>query len=462
MVSPFLNPVSRFFARKGFFYLLRVYCSFLFLFFPKDSFSRTWCIKADGTGDAPTIQAGVDSSAAGDTVLVEAGSYSDSVQVTVEGNPNWVNVYLYKNVTLLARTFLDAIIDGPRVGVAVYAEAVDSTASIEGFTIRTSFGGYGCVLPARSASQPWVKGIGILCRSAPVRIIANEIVDHDIAIKLVNSSAQIYGNDIYRSFFGIDCSESSDAWISSNRLHECAALISVIDSSPDIVGNKLYADVPTGMVCEGISCYNASAYIAHNEILHMNNLGLQVGPGSVVEYNRIIGHWTAMYAAGGTPAPIVRYNLFYSNGTCIEARASLPVIENNTFDQCGTVVFGAAVVFRNNIITRAAYGLFLGIGEPVIECNNLFDISGTKYSGGDRTGMDGNISVDPQFCGIYDSDNYYLQSDSPCAPGNHPDGSNCGLIGAFGINCETLGITETTWGTIKNLYRGTAGDTLRE
>ena len=37
--------------------------------------SRTWYIKPDGTGDAPTIQAGIHSSMAGDTVLVAAGRY---------------------------------------------------------------------------------------------------------------------------------------------------------------------------------------------------------------------------------------------------------------------------------------------------------------------------------------------------------------------------------------------------
>jgi hypothetical protein len=40
-------------------------------------------------------------------------------------------------------------------------------------------------------------------------------------------------------------------------------------------------------------------------------------------------------------------------------------------------------------------------------------------------------------------------------PGNHPDGYDCGLIGALGQGCicgpsPTVG---TTWGAIKSIYR---------
>ena len=46
--------------------------------------ARTWYVKQDGSGDAPTISAAVDSAVAGDTVLVAAGIYETGGMINLK------------------------------------------------------------------------------------------------------------------------------------------------------------------------------------------------------------------------------------------------------------------------------------------------------------------------------------------------------------------------------------------
>jgi hypothetical protein len=48
-------------------------------------------------------------------------------------------------------------------------------------------------------------------------------------------------------------------------------------------------------------------------------------------------------------------------------------------------------------------------------------------------GTNGNFSVDPEFCAP--ADRLTLLDTSPCLPGNHPYGADCGLIGALDQDC---------------------------
>jgi len=67
----------------------------------------------------------------------------------------------------------------------------------------------------------------------------------------------------------------------------------------------------------------------------------------------------------------------------------------------------------------------------------------------DQLGVDGNIEADPQYCGALGRANYFLQSDSPCAPAL----SGCGeRMSAWDVGCETTAMEPTNWGAIKGRY----------
>jgi hypothetical protein len=58
--------------------------------------------------------------------------------------------------------------------------------------------------------------------------------------------------------------------------------------------------------------------------------------------------------------------------------------------------------------------------------------------------------ADPQFCGMPGSGNFFLQADSPCAPGRI---DYCGLIGPLPVACGSVGVEDRTWGAIKETYK---------
>jgi hypothetical protein len=85
-----------------------------------------------------------------------------------------------------------------------------------------------------------------------------------------------------------------------------------------------------------------------------------------------------------------------------------------------------------------------------VHCNDVYG----NTEGNDLCGTDlgGNFSLDPLFCDPENGD-YTLDGCSPCLPGNHPDGADCGLIGALGQGCGATSVEESSWGRIKSLYR---------
>lgn len=93
---------------------------------------------------------------------------------------------------------------------------------------------------------------------------------------------------------------------------------------------------------------------------------------------------------------------------------------------------------------------------PTLACCDIYGNTGGDWTEfiADQLGTDGNFSTDPKFCDAPSGD-FALQACSPCLPGNHPDGYECGgTIGAFGEGCECEPTTEpASWSTIKAIYR---------
>jgi len=262
------------------------------------------------------------------------------------------------------------------------------------------------------------------------------------------------------SYAGVNFYEGSDAIVEHCRTQWIGGAFVCEASAPTIADNEIGGF--GGQMCVGVSCHqDGDAYIARNTFRDIEYQTIIVGPAApIIEENLFINGSTAVYISSGAHIPIVRENVMYDHGGWVlQIYSSSPIIEHNTIDDVSGIgiVLGLAAtpVVRGNIVARADAGVLCVQGSvPTLECNDFYAVT-VPYAEEcpDQTGINGNISVDPEFCGNWDTVDYRLQSDSPCAPGNHPDGYDCGQIGAKGVGCSTTPTKKSSWGAVKALYR---------
>lgn len=87
-------------------------------------------------------------------------------------------------------------------------------------------------------------------------------------------------------------------------------------------------------------------------------------------------------------------------------------------------------------------------------CCDVYSGDETAWSGciAGLAGVAGNFSADPLFCDP-ESHDYALYAGSPCLPGHHPEGVDCGRIGAATGECGSQSAISTTWGVVKTMFR---------
>ena len=118
----------------------------------------------------------------------------------------------------------------------------------------------------------------------------------------------------------------------------------------------------------------------------------------------------------------------------------------------GTIVAGAGTEITRNVFVGETHGFgvrwYTGVGTH--SCNVFWANTGGPVGGG-ALGP-GDVVAEPGFCDPNAGD-FTLSADSPCLPGHHPDGADCGLIGAFGEGCGPVTVEQESWGAVKSQYR---------
>lgn len=270
-----------------------------------------------------SIQAGIDLSSDGDTVLMAKGTYMENIKF--KG---------IKAIIVMSESGRDStIIDGgspsnpDSASVVTFVSNGNKHSVLDGFTIT---GGTG----VKWSGNAWSGG-GIYCYNSSPKIINNIIYGNSpnrsaggiecwlsshptISNNIIKENSTVYGG-------GIEISWSSNPKITNNTISENTAYtngggINIIDnSSPTITSNTITANTsPHGA---GIFCgYNASATIDSCDIDSNNGNGVycQNNGQPVINYNNIVDNQGyGVRNTDGTVTVDARYNWWgHSTGPC--------------------------------------------------------------------------------------------------------------------------------------------------
>lgn len=365
---------------------------------------KTWRIRVDGSGDAPTIAAAVAASSDGDSILVGPGTYTWTNQNTVPGD--WYAMLQLEpgqeNLTIIGEAGPHAtILDAQYQGRVLVTKGLNHL-TMEGFTLRggsapalsDALGGCivlhishdvfrNCIFRDNSATTGGVAWVGGL---AEPRFIDCEFMENTAT----------FGGALYLT-------HSSTAFeISRCRFHHNTASGG---------GGAIYMNRIRGSIDESVFAFN------------------QAPQGGAV-YMRSM--WAATFSrctfVGNQGAEAGAFYILASPGIRIERT----IVSNGGEGTPYFISFNSSVTFS---------------------CTDTYRNPVTNELPAHAIDAGGNFSADPLYCGSTDSMNYTLAQVSPCLPGNHPTGAACGQIGAFGLGCAPVVVRETTWGRIKAMYR---------
>jgi hypothetical protein len=372
------------------------------------SLAATWYVTPDGTGDVPTIQAAVDSASAGDVILLADGTFSG------EGNRD---IEARKSVTFRSESgdpqacVIDA--DGSAAQHhRVFYRIDGSYARLEGITLR-----HGYANGSGALDLVWD-----LHNPADVAITNCRFIDNH-STGYAGALGVFVGNNILRIsdclFSGNSAEMGGGAMAFSWHFDVWASI--EIDNCIFVGNDSFYGCILYEWFMTGAPLNEPGCATLEGEWVRFSNCTIVGNSGGVLKYEN---PWSKANTAPGLGDPGLQQYYYWSISQTIIAHNDL------------------TYVIHTDI--------------PLMTCVDMYGNScGDWVSyGSDQYGIRGNFMACPSFCNETAGD-FMLCNESSCLPGNHPDGYECGLVGALGEGC-TCGPSRTGrtfWGAIKAIYR---------
>jgi parallel beta-helix repeat protein len=422
-------------------------------------------------GDYTQIHDAVQACASGDTVLVAAGTYYDCTHPTEGPESTPACVIMKSGVTLIGAGVDQTIIDAQDGGRGIFIDNV-ANCRVENLRIRRAYA--------------LIYGAGIL-----IREVGNSVQITDVRVTectdggvicINNSSPTLIrvamDNNSAKQGGGLAIEENSspivtDCLVNNNLAPSGAGIFIRTNCAPVLDGCIIRDNTITAVNTNGggISVQGSTPTITNCDILDNTVDGYGGGiafadySGGLVENCTIQGN-TNTYTdglGGGIFAsqsdPVLR-NLVISGNTSSGyfgkgggihiSFTPAPTVENCTIvaNACGSNGQGGGIVvdwFAAPSIDKCiisdstvGQGIYCENATPVISCSNIHGNAGGDILCGTDGG--GNFSAAPLFCNAGNQE-FGLTTESPCAPGNHPDGlCDDALIGAVAVGCNASAV----------------------
>ena len=316
-------------------------------------------------GEYRTIQAAIDSSAAGDTVLVAPGRYLENIRFGGKGIVVASEYLLTRDPRVIPRTVIDG--SHPRhpdtASVVLFIDEEDSTSVLSGFTLT---GGKGTVWTDARQKAPYREGGGVLCElSSP--IIEYNVIEDNQAIEVAAAAGVLSAGG-----GGIRCGYAE----------------------PIIRNNVIRRN--QGHYGAGLVLYHSAGTVRNNLIVG-NRGGAGFG-GS--------GIWVVGRLSYRLP------NLIEQNTVAGNVAVLPDTTPGGLAGKGGGLTIYAPTVLRNNIV----WGNHQAVGGPIDRSKRRPMTADHDLIEGGFPGT-GNLDADPRFA---DTVRYYLAPGSPAIDAGDP------------------------------------------
>jgi hypothetical protein len=392
---------------------------------------RIRSVNADGTGPYPTIQAAVDSAAPGDTIDLAPGLYTRTNQNST--GPYMVTVW--KSLLIRGARADSCIVDAQFTGGGLLCQQAGAVA-LRGLTIRNTRGrsylDAGGGVKADEASPLTIHACVFVGNNAPCfecdAFIGGAVRAHTVTVR--DSEFHENSGDDGGAILAVRATIERCRFVANRTSQHGGSRGGAVRARSATISDCLFERNAAGLqVGIGGAVAADSGVIAGCTFLR-NSSGAD-GLGSSIAFDTVGSVFNSVFLenfAAGYAAFVI-----YSRGHVDVVGCTFAANVGQRYDW-GHSVWGSTGTVSRSIIA-------FGQGRPIANtlaasCNCVF-----ANTNGDSLGpldLGGNFLADPRFCAtdsIAADTSVPIRPDSPCAPGNHPSGNDCGRIGAGPVGC---------------------------